>query len=91
MIELFARHYKHELYDASQLLLLAHYAGARILEVPVQMRPRLSGVSEYTPLRTSLFSLLGALNIVGCLLQRKTLEQVSHAQRWALGSRSSLH
>jgi glycosyltransferase involved in cell wall biosynthesis len=80
VIELFARHYKHELYDTSQLLLLAHYAGARILEVPVEMQPRLSGVSEHTPLRASLFPFLSALNIVGCLLQRKTLEQVRHAQ-----------
>jgi glycosyltransferase involved in cell wall biosynthesis len=81
VIELFARRYKHEIYDTSQLLLLAHYAGARILEVPVEMRPRRSGASEYTPLRASLFPFVAALNIVGCWMQRKSMEQVRRIER----------
>ena len=75
VIELFARHYHHEMYDTSQLLLLAHYAGARILEVPVEMRARVAGVSEYTPLRASVYPFISTLNVVGCLLQRKALER----------------
>jgi glycosyltransferase involved in cell wall biosynthesis len=73
VIELFARHYPHELYDTSQLLLLAHYAGARIAEVPVEMRPRESGRSEFDVVRASFYPLLGILDIAAILMQRKQL------------------
>ena len=76
VIELYARHYRHELYDTSQLVLLAHYAGARVLEVPVEMRARTRGESEYSLYRATIYPLVGIFNIVGCLMQRSTLEQV---------------
>ena len=76
VIELFARHYPYELYDTSQLLLLAHYAGARIAEVPVEMRPRRSGRSEFDAARASFYPLLGILDIAAILMQKKQLERI---------------
>lgn len=73
VIEQFGRLYKHELYDTTQLLVLAHFGGARVLEVPVEMRERASGVSEFSFVRAVWFPLLAILTVVGCLLQRKQI------------------
>lgn len=81
VIELYARRYRHELYDTSQLLLLSHYAGARIKEVPVEMRARLEGESEYNWLRASIFPFISIFNIVGCMIQRRSLEQVGQTRQ----------
>ena len=80
--DLFARAYAHELYDTSQLLLLSHYAGARILEVPVEMRARRSGQSEFNLFRASIFPFLGVMNVVGCLMQRRQIEEIRKSQEW---------
>jgi glycosyltransferase involved in cell wall biosynthesis len=76
VIDFFANHYPFELYDTSQLLLLSHYAGARVAEVPVEMRPRRSGRSEFGAARASFYPLLGILDIAGCLMQRRRLAQI---------------
>jgi len=67
----FAMRHRHELSDVNQLLLLSHFAGARILEVPVTMRARQHGVSEFQSFANAFaFPLKGVLNILGCLLQK---------------------
>lgn len=76
VIELFGRKYKHELYDTSQLLLLAHYAGARIFETPVRMRERMSGSSEYNFVKASGFPFVAILNVVACMMQRRQIKQL---------------
>jgi len=71
MIELFSRTYRHEIHDTIQLLLLAHYNGGRIAEVPVAMRPRKHGVSEYNAINSVGFVMKGLVNTLGSILQRK--------------------
>ncbi len=71
MIELFSKTYRHEIHDTIQLLLLAHYNGGRIAEVPVAMRPRKYGTSEYTAIRSVGFLIKGLVNILSSVLQRK--------------------
>ena len=71
MIELFSKTYRHEIHDTIQLLLLAHYNDGRIVEVPVTMRPRKYGESEYTAIRSVGFVMKGLVNTLGSILQRK--------------------
>jgi glycosyltransferase involved in cell wall biosynthesis len=74
-IEFFAKYYKHELSDTSQLLLLSHFAGARIKEVPVRMKEREFGNSEFTAFHSMGFMLKGFVNVVGCKLQQKQIQR----------------
>jgi glycosyltransferase involved in cell wall biosynthesis len=75
VIEFFARQYQHEVYDTSQLLLLSHFAGARIKEVPVKMRERLHGTSEFNIFNALVFPVIGMINIIGTLLQRSNIKK----------------
>ena len=77
VIELFGNYYKHEIYDTNQLLLLSHFAGARILEIPVQMRDRLHGESEFNFLNSMTYPFKGVVNILGTLLQKKLIPQLN--------------
>lgn len=72
----FAKYHRHELSDTNQLLLLSHFAGAKILEVPVVMRARVHGVSEFRSMAAFVFPIKGVLNILGCLLQRKRIRKL---------------
>lgn len=74
VMEFYAKYYKHEIYDTSQLLLLSHFAGARIKEVPIEMRERMHGVSEYNLLNSISFPFKGLVNIIGCLLQKRQIQ-----------------
>lgn len=76
VIEFFGKYYKHEVYDTSQLLLLSHFSGARVLEVPVRMRERIHGTSEFTPLTSIGFVIKGLVNVIGCLMQRKQIRKM---------------
>jgi len=76
VVELFAKHHRHELSDTNQLLLLSHFAGARISEVPVRMRAREHGVSEFSPWVALTFPFKGIVNILGCFLQRKKIRKI---------------
>jgi hypothetical protein len=75
VIRFFATRHRHELSDTNQLLLLSHFAGARIKEVPVVMRARVHGVSEFRSVAAIVFPLKGVVNILGCLLQRKRIRK----------------
>ena len=75
VLEFFARRHRHELSDTNQLLLLSHFAGARILEVPVVMRAREHGVSEFRSLAALTFPVKGVINILGCLLQKRRIRK----------------
>lgn len=74
VIEFFVKYYKHELHDTNQMLLLSHFAGAKILEVPVEMRSRQHGKSEYNFINAVTFPFKGIVNILGCLLQKKQIK-----------------
>ena len=75
VIELFGNYYKHEIFDTNQLLLLSHFAGAKILEVPVQMRDREHGESEFNLINSITYPFKGVINILGTLLQRKQIKK----------------
>jgi hypothetical protein len=75
VIEFFARKYRHEVYDTNQLLLLSHFAGARIMEVPVVMKERLHGASEFNIFNAVIFPSTCLINIIGTLLQKNTIRK----------------
>lgn len=74
-IEFFAKYYRHEIYDTSQLLLLSHFSGSVIKEVPVIMKEREFGVSEFDRISSILFTFKGLINIIGCTLQIKQIKR----------------
>jgi hypothetical protein len=74
VIEFFGACYRHEVYDTSQLLLLSHFSGARIAEVPIRMRERAHGKSEYGLRDAVTFPLKGIVSIAGALLQRQQIQ-----------------
>lgn len=74
-IEFFVKYYRHELYDPSQLVLLSHYSGAKIKEVPVRMKERTDGRSEFQFFSSISFTLKGIINIVGCVLQKDQINK----------------
>ena len=74
VIEFFACVYRFELHDTNQLLLFSHFSGARILEVPARMRERLHGESEFDLVASFTYPLMGAVNILGVLLQRQRIQ-----------------
>lgn len=80
VIEFFARYYKHEISDTNQLLLLSHFAGARIKEVAVKMKPREHGQSEYDLFSAVTFPLKGLVNIMGCILQKKQISDFTRSR-----------
>ena len=75
VIEFFGKKYKHEVYDTSQLLLLSHFAGAKIKEVPIKMQEREHGKSEYNIMNALAFPIIGIINITGTLLQKNKIKR----------------
>lgn len=70
VIRFFGHSYDHEIMDTSQLLLLSYYSGARIHEVPVKMRERKHGFSEFRARGAVSFLVSGLVNAAGSWLQR---------------------
>jgi glycosyltransferase involved in cell wall biosynthesis len=77
VIKYFALNYRKEIYDVNQLLLLSHYNGARVTELPVTMKERMHGKSEFDFTNSILFPLKGVINIIGCILEYKTKIRVA--------------
>lgn len=75
VFEYFAQNHRHELSDTNQLLLLSHFAGGKILEVPVVMRAREHGKSEFNSIAALTFPVKGVVNILGCVLQRRRIRK----------------
>ncbi|MBN1115263.1 MAG: glycosyltransferase family 2 protein [Oligoflexia bacterium] len=71
VIDYFYKTYKNEIYDINQILLLSFFNGARIMEVPIVMKAREHGASEFNFFRSAAFPVKGLINIMGCLLQGK--------------------
>jgi len=74
VIEFFANYYKHEIHDTNQLLLLSHFAEAKICEIPIMMKERQNGESEYNFLNAFAFPFKGLINILGCLIQKNKIK-----------------
>lgn len=75
VINLFGNYYKHEIYDSNQMILLSHFAGAKIYELPVKMRERKNGKSEYNFVNSITFPFKGIVNILGTLLQKRQIKK----------------
>jgi glycosyltransferase involved in cell wall biosynthesis len=75
VIELFGRTYRLELHDTNQLLLISRFHGARVMEVPVRMRERRHGESEYDWLNALVYPMVGVMSILGVWLQRSHIER----------------
>lgn len=74
VIEFFGHRYRDPIYDSmNQFLLVAYFAGLRIGEVPVQMRARQFGQSEFTTLNAMAFPIKAVITFITCLLQRRRI------------------
>lgn len=72
VIKFFGHQYKNSIHDnMNQFLLLSHYSGAKITEVPVVMKPRQFGVSEFNWWNGVFFPIKGLVTLFACYLQRK--------------------
>lgn len=70
MIHVFAEHYPHD-YPEPEAIVVARRAGARILEVPVQMRPRQSGTSSIRYLKTLYYMIKVTSAILLDMIKRR--------------------
>jgi glycosyltransferase involved in cell wall biosynthesis len=68
-ISLFAEAYPHD-YPEVEAVLIAHRAGLRVVETPVEMRERQTGRSSITPLRSGYFMIKVFLALVMQLMRR---------------------
>jgi hypothetical protein len=83
-------------YPDADALLLLHYAGFRVVEVPVCMHDRLSGASMHSGWRVFYYTVKMLLAILTVLMRRRTLT-TPNSERGNVGAgagltdRSSLH
>jgi glycosyltransferase involved in cell wall biosynthesis len=68
-IALFAAAYPHD-YPEVEAVIIAHRAGLRLVEIPVEMRERQGGRSSITPLKSGYYMLKVIMAIVMVLLRR---------------------
>jgi len=69
-IKFFATQFLHEIETPAQLELMIHYSGLRKTEVPVTMKPRITGKSEVTFKNAVKFPVYNLINIIGTLINR---------------------
>jgi glycosyltransferase involved in cell wall biosynthesis len=72
VIEFFAKYYKYEI---DQTMLLCYFAGARIIEMPVQMRERIHGKSFFGILNSFIFPFKSIVNIFGIWLIKNLIKK----------------
>lgn len=78
-IVFFGKQYKHEFEVVVQMIMLCYYSGLRIKEIPVIMKPRLTGKSEINFKNAIKFPIYGIISIIGSILQRKNIKDLSDA------------
>jgi glycosyltransferase involved in cell wall biosynthesis len=81
VIDLFGNRVKTQIHDINQLLLTSHFAGARIMEVPIVMRERRHGISEFNAISALTYPLKGVVNILGCVLQKEQTKYMTRNYR----------
>lgn len=69
-IAYFGKSFKQEIETVIQLELVMHYAGLRGMDVPVQMRPRVTGKSEINFANALKFPVYNLISFVGTIVQR---------------------
>ena len=75
IINFFSQYFRHEISDTNQFLLISHFAGAKIKEVPIIMDERKHGRSEFGLFESIGFIGKSFINIIGCLLQRHQIKE----------------
>jgi len=75
-IRFFAKQYQHEFDPCIQMLLIASFAGLILKEVPVRMNPRCAGRSEIGIIQAFKFPILGAMHIIGIILQKNNIRRL---------------
>jgi glycosyltransferase involved in cell wall biosynthesis len=76
-IEFYGKNYRKEIFDINHQLLLAALAGAKVCEVPVIMKEREFGVSEFSNIVNALgFPIKGLINIIGSYLQKRVVRKM---------------
>ena len=74
VIRFYGHQYQNAIYDnMNQFLLLAYYSGAVIKEVPVVMKARAHGTSEFNWWNGVMFPVKGIVTLLACYLQRKRI------------------
>ncbi|MDX9930177.1 MAG: glycosyltransferase family 2 protein [Bacteroidales bacterium] len=68
-IEFFAGSFRQEIDTITQLELAMHYAGLRRIEVPVRMRARKTGRSEFNFRNTVKFPVYNIIGLLGTVIQ----------------------
>jgi len=69
-INYYANNYKYEMEACVQMLLIGSYAGLRIWEVSIEMKPRETGRSEINLKNAIKFPVYSTIILIGTLLQR---------------------
>lgn len=69
-IKYFATNFKHEIDTATQLQLITYYAGLKRKDVPVFMRARTTGVSEFNISNTIKFPVYNLISFIGIIINR---------------------
>ena len=67
-IHYFARSYRKEIYDGIQMMLLTKFHGMKIVEVPVTMRGREHGTSEFNLYRSVVYPIKATLTMLSYFL-----------------------
>lgn len=78
-ITFFGKQYKHEFEVVVQMIMLSYYAGLTITEIPVKMKPRLTGKSEINFINAIKFPFYGIISIIGSMLQKKKIKDLLDA------------
>ena len=68
-------------YPDADMLLLLHYAGFRVIEVPVRMRDRLAGVSMHSSFKVVYYIFKMLLAMLMILMRQKTNHNPSDTAR----------
>lgn len=76
-ITFFAQKYKHEFEPCIQMVLVAHYAGLTIGEVPTVMNSRIAGCSEFSLIKALKFPFVGLISVIGTRLQKETIRSLA--------------
>ena len=78
-ITFFGKQYKHEFEVVVQMIMISYFAGLKITEVPVIMKPRLTGKSEINLKNAIKFPFLGTILIIGSILQKNNIKRLADA------------
>jgi hypothetical protein len=78
-IELFARKFKFRYDVCLQMLLIAHYAGLKIVETPAIMKPRVAGVSEINYIKAMKFPFYAITLLVAAILNNNWIRKLNNA------------